>query len=71
MGIKDTQRREMRGKRGRPAWQGMARRTPGCQFAGTCALGPYNGGKPPAGDRKPPYRAPSVGDSVGEIAGAF
>ena len=49
----------------------MARPTPGCQFAAKCALGPFNGGKPPAKDWKPPYRAPSVGDSVGETAAAF
>ena len=61
MRVTDTQRREMRGKRGRPAWQGMARRTPGCQFAGKCALGPINGPGPQAKDRKPPLPGAECG----------
>ena len=40
MGLKDAQRRELKGEKLWPAWHCMARRTPGASFAGKCAHGP-------------------------------
>lgn len=70
-GLRDAQRREMRGKRDARLGRAWRAPPPVANSRLNARLAPIAVGSPPPKIGSPPYRAPSVGDSVGEIATAF